>query len=187
MGVRSILPGLDLRLGRDQQCYDFCKWWVTTGQREDCDWGNMDNPYLDIKGADVFESPLESFVDAYYINFGVAVILIKVPQEVLDKVRGYLVSPVVGERKDIMNLTDQSPLIRKLEGQVQELYSRVKKSNKHFWPALLKPGKHLVVQKESHSSGSVEHMQVVLQTYFDAWVETPGAIEVIKELVKKYP
>ena len=57
MGVRDVLPALELRLGNDQQCYDFCKWWATTGQEGDYDWGNMDNPYLNVKDADVLEPP----------------------------------------------------------------------------------------------------------------------------------
>ena len=37
MGVRDMVPSLKLRLGRDQECYDFCKWWATTGQEGDYD------------------------------------------------------------------------------------------------------------------------------------------------------
>ena len=32
MGVRDTVPALKLRLRRDQECYDFLKWWYTTGQ-----------------------------------------------------------------------------------------------------------------------------------------------------------
>lgn len=108
MGVRDLVPALDLRLGRDQECYDFCKWWATTDQKGDYDWGNMDNPYLDVKNADVFEPPLESFVSKYgSLSYSVAITLLKirllmdlralqnssmirskVPQEILDSVRG---------------------------------------------------------------------------------------------------
>lgn len=57
LGVRDLVPSLLLRLGRDQECYDFVKWWNTKGQEGDYDWGDMDLPYLDVKDADVFESP----------------------------------------------------------------------------------------------------------------------------------
>ncbi|CAF9936201.1 MAG: hypothetical protein ALECFALPRED_006731 [Alectoria fallacina] len=205
MGVRDLVPALDLRLGRDQECYDFCKWWATTGQEGDYDWGNMDNPYLDVKNADVFEPPLEDFLSQYSsLSHSAAITLLKirllmdvralqnssmigskVPQEILDSVRGQLVSgSVISDNQSIMNAKDQAPLIEKLEVQVQNLYTAVKNSNKHFWPALLNPGKHLTARSEAYSRGSSAQMQVVLQYSFDAWMETPGAVDVIKELVR---
>ena len=46
MGVRDVVPGLFLQLGRDQEYYHFLKWWAATGQYVDYDWGDMDEPYL---------------------------------------------------------------------------------------------------------------------------------------------
>ena len=206
MGVRDLVPALDLRLGRDQECYDFCKWWATTDQKGDYDWGNMDNPYLDVKNADVFEPPLESFVSKYgSLSYSVAITLLKirllmdlralqnssmirskVPQEILDSVRGQLVSgSVIAENKTIMNAKDHTPLIGNLEVQIQDLYTAVQKSNKYFWPALLNPTKHLTARPEAYSHGSVAQMQLILQYSFDSWTETPGAVDVIRELVRK--
>ena len=56
-GNKHTIPALYLRLGRDQECYDFVKWWATTGERESYDWDEVKEPFLDVKGADVFESP----------------------------------------------------------------------------------------------------------------------------------
>lgn len=110
----------------------------------------------------------------------------KVPQEILDSVRGQLVSgSVVAENKSIMNAKDQAPLIETLERQVQDLYTAVKKLNQHFWPALLNPGKHLTARPEAYSHGSVAQMQLILQYSFDAWTETPGALDMVRELVGK--
>ncbi|MCJ1321735.1 hypothetical protein MMC15_007080 [Xylographa vitiligo] len=206
MGVRDVLPALDLRLGNDQQCYDFCKWWATTGQEGDYDWGNMENPYLNVKDADILEPPLENMLDAYDLGHSVAITLLKirllldvralqnsstigtkVPQEILDSLRGQLVSSVVAGKKSIMDSIDRVPLIQNLERQVQDLYMGVKKANKYFWPALLDPGKHIRAQPEAFSHGGREQMQVVLKNSIDAWTESPGALEVIKELVKKNP
>ncbi|KAL8666238.1 MAG: hypothetical protein Q9168_007522 [Polycauliona sp. 1 TL-2023] len=55
MGVRDMLPAIYLRLGRDQDAYDFIKWYETSGSASNYDWGNMDLPYLDVVNADVFE------------------------------------------------------------------------------------------------------------------------------------
>ena len=205
MGVRDLLPAMDLRLGKDQECYDICKWYATTGQESDYDWGNMDNPFLDVKNADVFEPPLQGFLSKYDLAHPVAITLLKirllldarelqkssmlsnkVPQEILDSVRDQLVSgSVIAENKTIMNNKDQSLLIEMLELQVHDLYTAVNKSNKYFWPALLKPEKHLAARPEAYSHGSPQHMQITLQHSFDAWMETPGAIDVIRELVKR--
>lgn len=46
MGVRSILPPLKLRLGKDQECYDVIKFYATTAQRGNYDWGDMSQPFL---------------------------------------------------------------------------------------------------------------------------------------------
>ena len=206
MGVRDQVPALDLRLGKDQECYDFCKWWATTGQEGDYDWGDMTKPFLHVKNADVFEPPLEDFVSKYSnLSHSTAITLLKirllmdlralqnssmikhkVPQEILDSVRGQLVSgSAVAENKSIMNAKDQTLLIENLQVQVQDLYAAVKSSNKHFWPALLNPGKHLTARPEAYSHGSLAQMQLVLQHSYDAWTETPGAIDVIRELARK--
>ena len=38
MGVRDLVPALYLRLNRDQPCYDFIKWYSTSGRDPDYDW-----------------------------------------------------------------------------------------------------------------------------------------------------
>lgn len=206
MGVRDQVPALNLRLGKDQECYDFCKWWATTGQEGDYDWGDMTNPYLDVKNADVFEPPLKNFVSKYgSLSHSAAITLLKirllmdvralqnssmiknkVPQEILDSVRGQLVSgSAIAENRSIMNAEDQTSLIENLQVQVQDLYAAVKSLNEHFWPALLNPGKHLTARPEAYSHGSLAQMQLVLQYSYDAWTETPGAVDVIRELARK--
>jgi hypothetical protein len=58
MGLRSAIPGLFLRLGGPedvQRCYDFVKWWALVGEDPNYDWGNPEEPYLDIKDADPCE------------------------------------------------------------------------------------------------------------------------------------
>jgi len=47
IGVRDLIPSLYLRLGRDQDCYDFLKWWYI-GTDSHYDWGNTSLPYLNI-------------------------------------------------------------------------------------------------------------------------------------------
>jgi uncharacterized protein involved in tolerance to divalent cations len=166
----------------------------------------MDLPFLDVKDADAFESVKLYTGQFSDISFVVAVALIKfrllldikalqnstvlgekVPQELLDNIRAQLVSSIVAGNKEIMQSEDQTALIKELESQVEELYKAVKKSNKYFWPALLRPGNNLTARPQMYSMGTSEHMQLVLQYSYASWVETPGAIDMIRELSEKHP
>jgi hypothetical protein len=109
----------------------------------------------------------------------------KLPQETLDNTPGQLVSAIIAKKKDIMESEAQSALIEKLESQVKELYTAIKSESKNFWSALLQPGAHLTARPDAYSYGSQEQMQLVLQYNYDSWVETPGAIDVVRDLVKK--
>ena len=106
MGVRDLVPALFLRLGRDQESYDFVKWYATAGQASDYDWGDMSLPFLNVANADVFE-PVD-YMCGKYLNLShtVAVTLLKIkvlldlkdlqnstqldkiiPQEVVDNIK----------------------------------------------------------------------------------------------------
>jgi hypothetical protein len=205
MGVRDVAPPIFLRLGQDQECYDFVKWWATTGVESNYDWGDMDAPYLHLKGEDPFE-PVDLFKGKWTaLSHTASVMLVKirilrdlkalddsdvvgeiVPQEILDNIRGQLVSTIVAGNKDIMNSKDQKPLIEKLEQQVKELYESLHEANPYFWDALLEPGRHLTARPEAYSHGSREQMAINLQYSYNSWVETPGAIDMIREMHKNH-
>ncbi|KAM0700537.1 hypothetical protein Q7P35_012258 [Cladosporium inversicolor] len=55
MCLRDLVPALHLRLGREQACYDFIKWWYTRAQDENYDSGNTDLLHLEIENANAFE------------------------------------------------------------------------------------------------------------------------------------
>lgn len=142
MGVRDLVPALYIRLGLDQQAYDFLTWYSTTGELSDFDWGDMNLGFLDIHDADLFEDP-ELFCHRFgQLSQQVAVILLKirllldlqslqhssavadkVPQEVLDIIRGQLVGNVVALKKHVMERTDQVEDIKDLEKQITKLFS----------------------------------------------------------------
>lgn len=164
----------------------------------------MDLGFLDVKDADVFEPLVEGFLGKYGdLSFTVALTLLKirllldvqalqnssaighkVPQEILDNVRDQLVTTVVSNNANIMKSSDQTPLIKEIEKQVQALYMKAQQQNKHFWPVLLKPEAHLGARPNSYSPGSPQHVQIVLNYSYSSWKETPGAIEMIRKLRK---
>jgi hypothetical protein len=205
MGVRDVVPALFVRLGRDQEAYDFCTWWATTGQESDYDWGDTNLPYLDTKNADVFVG-VKVFVDNYpSLSHNVAVCLVKirlmidlqalqrarqeagphVPRELLDTIQQHSANTVIASNPTILEREDQTPHIAKLQEQVQVLYAAIHKANPHFWPALLKPGDNLTQRPNLYGFGDKGQMQLVLQYNYNAWAETPGAIGVIEALSKK--
>ncbi|KFY20567.1 hypothetical protein V493_07651 [Pseudogymnoascus sp. VKM F-4281 (FW-2241)] len=200
MGVRDVVPALFLRLGRDQECYDFVKWWATTGERGNYDWGDMDEPYLDLKDENPFEAP--GLFTQKYAAHGISVTLLKirilfdcralksatvigekVPQEVLDNIYNQMVGTIVAQRQDIKDGKNLDPLIEDLQTQVSDMYHAVNNSNKYFWSALLRPGANLTARPGAYSKGSEAEMQLMLQYSYNSWAETPGAINYIRTLV----
>ncbi|OCL01601.1 hypothetical protein AOQ84DRAFT_230767 [Glonium stellatum] len=192
MGVRYIVPALMLRLGMGQECYDFVKWWNTTGQ--DYDFGSLELPFLDIRNADMFESV--EYLCGRYCNLShtVGITLLKI--KLLLDLTVLRDSAIMGEKQalrrltitghdDLIELLDKGVAIKLLAAQVDVLYKAVNKANKHFWLNLLMPGMHLTTRPPYYSHGSIEEMQMVLQYSYDSWLETPGAIEVIQAKVKK--
>ncbi len=205
MGVRYMIPALKLRLGRDQECYDFIKWYATTGQEGDYDWGDLDNPFLNLKQEDVFEKlPANTTHRFASLPHTVALTLLKlrlkldlrvlqqssligtrVPQEIMDNIRRQVVGDVVSRRKDIMHATDLTPWNRELDRQIQALIEAVKTQNPRFWDGLFRPGNHLTARFEAYSPGSIQEMQLNLQLSYDSWMETPGAMDLLGELLRR--
>lgn len=202
MGVRDLVPALLLRLGRDQECYDFVKWYQTMGQDGDYDWGDMSLPFLNVLNADVFE-PVEymcgKWPDLSHIS-AIALLKIrllqdlkslqnsvllaeKVPSEILHNVQRYVPqSTTISENKEVMDRPEL--YIEKLSSQVDMLYTTIEKANTHFWQALVNSKRHLNSRPEFYSHGSLEETQLVVQHSIDSWIETPGALEVIKAKVE---
>jgi hypothetical protein len=107
----------------------------------------------------------------------------KAPQEIIDKIKQYVPrSTIISGDTKIMNrkVADHAQSIKELNLQIEKLYETVRKTNKHFWLALLKPDGHLVARPEVYSRGSMAEMQLVLQYSYMSWRETPGALDLIK-------
>lgn len=200
-GMRWVAPALYLRMGWDQTCYDFVKWWATTSKREEYDWDEMDEPYLDVKGTDVLEPP-----EALQLGHAVCVALIKVrifldlqhmlnatraferamPREIIDKIRGSaLVSGVVVSRKDILHASTEttSELMRYVKHHVMVLFKAVENHSPDFWPVLVDPDRNIERLLDVNSPQSRVEATITLIHNYDAWNETPGSIEVIKTLM----
>ena len=198
MGVR------DRVLNKDQECYDFVKWWGTTGKESDYDWGNPDLTHLDVENADVFEPVVYLCGEYPDVSNCVAITLLKIkmlleltalqksavehkdlPGEIVFSIQKQIPrSLVIAGRKDVMEGTDLQPLIKRLTLQVKKLYRVVDERNAALWPKLLDPGMHLSAKPEAYSAGSVEEMQILVQCNYDSWMEIPGARDVMSNIIE---
>ncbi|KAH6974353.1 hypothetical protein BKA56DRAFT_689905, partial [Ilyonectria sp. MPI-CAGE-AT-0026] len=203
LGLRNIIPGLFIRLGRDQEAYDFAKWYVTGGDESNYNWGDIDLPFLDLKGANVLEPPGRMWTGEYIeLSHAVAVTLVKVrvlldlqaiqnatraftgaiPQEIIDLIRGQLVSNVVESRPYLLkaSMEETTSLIEAIKQQVRDLHLAIDENNYHFWPIFLADPISDVSRPNEYSPGSREEAILILCYTYPAWAETPGAVELIR-------
>ncbi|KAI4199052.1 MAG: hypothetical protein LQ350_004874 [Teloschistes chrysophthalmus] len=209
MGVRSLAPSLYLRLGQDQACYDFCLWWITISEDGHYDWGDLSNPYFDIKDADVLETGNRRIFHKWGdLNMVIAITLMKVrlllnvralynasmlaqrspqiPQEIQDEIRKqFLSGTALVDRVKVTDVDEQAKIIKKLEQQVFELYKAVDVKNEYYWRTLLEPGGHVTARPPAFSPGSMEETEIALMYSYAAWTESPGAIDVIRDLMDR--
>lgn len=201
MGMRSLVPALYIRLGRDQEAYDFVKWWATTAEKRDYDWANMGEPYLDVHGADVFEALIKKWTRTRFTDLShlVAIMLTKV-RVLLDlqaiqtarntpdgqETAGQLVSVIATSRPEIIQATTEEivELSNKLEMQTVELYGAIKAYNSQFWDLLVKDPDAGVLQRPNggYALGTKEEALLALGYSYASWYETPGAVDMIRTL-----
>ncbi|KAK1999765.1 MYND finger [Colletotrichum falcatum] len=207
MGIRSYPPHLMIRLGRDQEAYDFVKWWATTAEDSKYDWGDMEAAHMNLKGEDAFEG-----VGKFAKRFGslshkMAVTLLKVrlyldllnvrnadhafrdalPRAVADRIKRHVVrTDVVGGRRDLIEGTDQGAavatgrLLRALKKQITTMVRNVKESNSHMWPGMFNPGTLLPELPDAYATGSREETALTWSECSHGWRETPGSLAVVK-------
>lgn len=197
LGLRDLLPALMLRLDKVQECYDFIKWYATTGSRDDYDWGDMEQPFLDVKDADMLESlDFLSAEDPYSdLSYLVSITLLKVRLLVAvregSEGKEMLRSSPTFQAKFRGETGQSAPengidqVVTTLKSQVKFLYRAVSRANGGMWHALLSPGRHLDARPSVYTHGSMHQMQMVLKQNYDAWHESPGAIEILKAILHK--
>ncbi|KAK7712396.1 hypothetical protein SLS64_003640 [Diaporthe eres] len=213
--VRWVAPALYLRMGRDQQCYEFVKRCAINGERAGYHSIVTEDPFLRFTDADALESPEGLWTGSLMqpgpliqLGHAACVLLIKlrilldlqhmlnasrafegvVPREIIDKIRGKsLVSGIVVLRKDIIHASTErtAELVLLVKRQVMALFRTVSTHNRAFWPALVDPDSRPERGPDTYSSGSAEEEAAfAIMHNREAWIETPGSIEVIKTLMK---
>lgn len=196
--VRDIIPHILLRLGREQECYDFLKWWANFNDKDHFngryDWKDKTLPFLDIRGADPFE-PLDKLrLKALSLSQLVALTLLKVrlsldieaysddydfsdsdhPHPVLQRPVGRLVRAKMRSLSDMDEVLDTHEA---LEKQYSRLCRMVNDSNPYVWAALVKQENPSL--PIFHPPRSKEEADLVLWQCLRSWQETTGAMFVI--------
>lgn len=210
IGTRSMIPAFMSRMGgQDQQAYDLIKWYQTSGQDSHYDWGDMSLPYLNLHDEDLFESiDLVTDDDGFgELSFYSALVLIKfrllsdlrsleastvigekVPQEILHTIQENISSILARNQKLVQDVRDGKniqPYIKAIEQQLDVLYARVERINGHLWPTLPFARLAMAEKPDTYSPGERSEVIMVLHIEYEAWDETPGAIEWVKKKLRE--
>ncbi|KAI1321701.1 hypothetical protein F5Y16DRAFT_416735 [Xylariaceae sp. FL0255] len=168
LGVRDIIPGLLLRLNRDQECYDFLKWWAVIDDRYD--YGNPSLPYLDIHGANVFEA-----VGSFARNLSLSQLVILT----LLKLRLYLdIDSYDPQYLEFGSLWPPHPneFMRPISEVVQKKVRTIRASdNPYFWEALADASEKDRSLPSTSSHGSPEEAVLGVYQCKKAWDESYDA------------
>ncbi|KAE8421437.1 hypothetical protein BDV36DRAFT_292362 [Aspergillus pseudocaelatus] len=202
-GEWAGIPALMLRINKDQECYDFVKWWHTVcGSYGD----NVPLPSslcFNVTNADAFER-LDLFSDRFANSrYIVALTLLKVkllldirkldqvvfalgaifPREILDMILSYVPrSSVVARNCRALNDEARQKLVHELETQVDILFREVKKRDPFLWWKLASRSSVLDARYSEPPTSRHVIDTVALSLMFNhtVWLETPGATDFIK-------
>ncbi|KAI1120891.1 hypothetical protein F5Y10DRAFT_113679 [Nemania abortiva] len=210
LGVRDIVPGLLLRLGREQECYDFLKWWAVIDDEHHYNgrynWGDVSLPYLDIRGADAFEAA-DAFASRLSLSQLVILVLLKLRLhldiEAYDpQYRGFdypyrpppswpppptefmrPIGEIVQKKVGTITSSDVPEISESLRDQYQALFEMVHKKNPYFWEALVDASEDIPSLPPTYSHGSVEEAILGIYQCKKAWDESYDAILAIESEV----
>jgi hypothetical protein len=200
--VRCQVPALYLRLGRDQDAYDFIKWYAVRGDSH-YDWRDMNLPFLDMHGEDALEA-VDEKPHHIELSFFVALTLIKIRlMKDLESLQGFLrsnpnatrearydhlqeeaMSDILLRRPDIVAQDNYEEMIAELRHQALRLYRIVKEKNPHFWPGIMNPNLYTHSVPTIYAFGSREEAVLVFRNSWYSWSETEVAIRFIRGVIR---
>ncbi|VUC32499.1 unnamed protein product [Clonostachys rosea] len=199
-----FLPSLLLRVGRDQEAYDFIKGYVTLGHPSP--WVHSKLGYLDVKNADVLEYP-EFHTDNRVMTWSdlpselrpimlSSLILVKVRvlddlwniqnafraldgfvvPEILDLIRAHLLAGALTSRPEILRRSsdDISALIVQSRTHIMALLDAFEQY-KPTRRRLMGPGRRVVNAREAEQHDFCSN---------SSWVETEGALRTLDRAAK---
>ncbi|KAI2625686.1 hypothetical protein GGR54DRAFT_592605 [Hypoxylon sp. NC1633] len=205
-GVRSTVPGLFLRLGRDQEAYDFIKWYAVTGAVSSYEWGNPESPFLDLHDQDVFERFDDFVAKVYDTSMLVCLTNLKIRlmldlqmlqresrkpgqrnagyDKKMEWVREDAMTDQLYKRRDLVERSQWTDLIDDLDDQIKKLVKLVNERNEHYWPALKAPDRWAAAYPTIYIPGSPQEINIVFRQTWYTWSECPAAFEVVKRYAR---
>jgi len=197
LGIRHEVPYYLLNMNRDQDAYDFIKWWATIDPHGTYDWGkpppSQEGDWLYLRNEDIFECLLD--VKGAGCSFEYLPALMAIKMRILAKHQQRLsefvsLQEYIEEFTTGTTVTDNLPLIKKylvgdtahcdvMEPQrdhLDRIMKKIDEKNKIFLPAVLNP-RPLKSQPPpaSYSAGSAEEAYMVLINSNRLIVRIPGA------------
>ncbi|KAI1336113.1 hypothetical protein F5Y15DRAFT_396040 [Xylariaceae sp. FL0016] len=190
-GVRGYVPAMYLRLGRDQEAYDFLKCW-----------SDLDAPNFELKDQDAFEDCERLLEDSIDVAHHAALTHLKIrlllDVKMLDAnvkkhsdhsyekkqqwVLEDAMTDILRKRRDIVDRADYTDLIKELEGQIRHMHQLTTKRNKYYWPAVQNPDRYAAAPITAFSPGSPQEVNLAFRQTWYMWAETPPVIEYVTKL-----
>lgn len=201
MGLRELIPYMMLQLDRDQECYDFIKWYETVAPRDDYDWGDMDLPFLNVRDADPLEDTdymdrrfvglnhisavmilkMKILIDCSTIRLTRRVLAGKIPVELWRMIEHHVIRSPISVKSRLCSKNSRKLAIIEddLSKHIGRLGSTLCDKNEHFVAGLLDPDELLKTRPEYYSAGTVEETMLALQHGFPAWWQHEGVLELL--------
>lgn len=204
MGVRSGIPALYLRLGRDQEAFDFLKWYADASP--DFDWDDVEKPMLDVKGADAF-APVEVERSGLGmdLSFKLALLLVKArlfvdvsllegflqklgkdaPADKMEIVEEEAMTDILPSRRDVVDASDYTPIMASLRRQMVDIYTDIMKHNKFIILGLENPARYSAAQPRAYTRGDEGEAILAYRNSWYSWAECPTVLQQILPLLKE--
>lgn len=188
--AREFIPGLFLRLGRDQECYDFIK--------QKCN-GDLEESYRCENGVPLKPATPENLSLAHAAMLCLLKLRVlrdlrdldqadtalgnKLPAELFHESRSYLISSATkmdaARMKAIDKREDLKPYMQSIETDLRHLRGYIDAMEKDYFHAIAHPDRFHRLQPMYQPE--LPMTELLTQTH-DAWAETPGAIALWQSL-----
>jgi hypothetical protein len=211
MGVRDRIPALFIRLDQDQdqECYDYLKWWLENPHKLD-DWTDDDEPFLNIKDADALEDPaglsglgrvhhsLAHYAMLYLLKLRmvlniVAIELVtkhteaKCPPQLLEQVHSHIISNTLKNNaavwQDIKGCKRLDSHKNHVLAQVAALRRTIDDYNSAYLLGVVEPDSLNSARPGMYVARDIPGMQIAVAQTYDAWLETPGALAFLDQML----
>ncbi|KAK0623907.1 hypothetical protein B0T14DRAFT_191091 [Immersiella caudata] len=205
---QAIAPLL-IRLDRDQEAYDFCAWWQSIPERENADWltSDKERPMLDLHGADPLENMSQWFGEEavsknlirassvllilarLFFGFRMALEIQKrsptlTTAEVLKKTAEVFPIDILQRHPEWLDVAEnREKLVKEIVIGANIIASSIGQYNKWYFFFLENPHEKSKRARKSiirqSTPGSPEEAEDAFDLTHDAWLATPGALDLV--------